>query len=284
MDFFFRNCICLLGWVLMFAFSSCDNEPYEGDFPESNADSCQMAIEDTATAALNFSVSNIDTYGRLCVAYKSALQVQIAICGDADGVLQIIVDSLGNCTEDTSQTDCQLATTAVVFAESAFNNSTNETYTPLCNAYKMALEQLILQCGDVDGSIQGKIDALGNCILDALEVEININIGSISLQFDMVTVVDNAGVLEISGEISAEDNYKVYFEIGQGQSGVNIINESFVLIFNETYGAFSEGTTPFYSEITANTSEGMVGAFSGNIVNDSGDILFIDTAVIDIVF
>ncbi len=275
----------VLSYCLLFVmFFSCDNEPYEGGFPEDNLDACNLALQSSTEAALNFLNANADSYTQLCTAYKSALQIQIAICGDTDGSLQAIVDTLGNCIYDNLPDNCEMAIEAANLAESAFNNSSSETYIQLCNALKAALENVIDQCGDEDGSIQAQIDELGECMLNALEVEININFAETSIEFDMVSVVNTSDLLQVYGETSSENNYTVYFEIVSGQSGVNIINDSFVLNYNTSYVPYPEGDAPFYSEIDANTSEGMTGAFSGNIIDAFGTILFIETAVIDISF
>ncbi|WP_323789732.1 hypothetical protein [Psychroserpens sp.] len=67
-----------------------------GDCGETNTDPCDDATAASAQAATAY---NADTSNlTLCSAYKAALQTQIAICGDTDGSLQIIIDELGDCT------------------------------------------------------------------------------------------------------------------------------------------------------------------------------------------
>ncbi|MEM5566205.1 hypothetical protein WNY78_13880 [Psychroserpens sp. AS72] len=141
---------------------SCEDEPLEGDFGTGGL-TCEVAVANTTQAALNFLSVNVDNYTQLCIAYRNALQEQILACGDADGSLQAAVNALGDCS-DGVENDCDSAQAAVDNAEFAFDNATADNYTSLCNAYKVALENEIVQCGDDDGSIQAEIDALGDCI------------------------------------------------------------------------------------------------------------------------
>lgn len=69
---------------------------------------------------------------------------------------------------DNQETDlsCQEASLNTADAALAFinNMASGGNYTALCSAYKEALENQILACGDPDGSIQQSITALGDCI------------------------------------------------------------------------------------------------------------------------
>ena len=80
-------------------------------------------------------------FAELCNKYKTALQDQILSCGDAGGVLQSIIDSLGDCSED----NCEEAKAATDAAINAYTNATDSDYSNLCNAYKIALENQISQ-------------------------------------------------------------------------------------------------------------------------------------------
>lgn len=92
---FLTSIFCLLS-----AFT-CDNEPLEGDFsdPDPNA-ACVEATQDTAAAVTAFVDATDSNYTELCNAYQSALQAQIAACGDDTGSLQGLVDALGDCLND----------------------------------------------------------------------------------------------------------------------------------------------------------------------------------------
>lgn len=152
-------------FLLITLILSCDNEPYEGGFLGNQENNCLIAIQNTQEATLNFIGANIDNYVQVCIAYKTALQAQIQTCGDHDGNILALVNQLGDCSESTLD-DCQLATTAAGAAEMVLEEASTDTYTPLCNAYKAALQNVIDACGDEDGSIQSAIDSLGTCSED----------------------------------------------------------------------------------------------------------------------
>ena len=63
---------------------------------------CTEAAAETATAAQAYANATGGDLATKCVAYKAALNAQIDICGDASGALQLMVDSLGDCTVETS--------------------------------------------------------------------------------------------------------------------------------------------------------------------------------------
>ena len=68
----------------------------------------------TATDAAATAYNNDNTED-LCNAYKTALQNQIAECGDANGSLQAIIDDLGDCTIDNvSNGDLRVTTGTLV--------------------------------------------------------------------------------------------------------------------------------------------------------------------------
>ncbi|WP_040278605.1 WD40/YVTN/BNR-like repeat-containing protein [Psychroserpens damuponensis] len=159
-----KKIITLLLFTVALTFVSCEDEPLEGDF-ETGGTTCEVAIANTAQAALNFLGVNDDNYTQLCSAYSTALQAQITACGDPDGSLQLALNALGDCTI-TGVDNCEDATLAVMSAQSAYENANDEDYLNLCNVYKTTLENQIVQCGDEDGSIQSIIDGLGDCVLE----------------------------------------------------------------------------------------------------------------------
>ncbi|SDS27966.1 hypothetical protein SAMN04515667_1818 [Formosa sp. Hel1_31_208] len=90
--------LCLVGVLVI----SCEDEPFEDDI-QNTVTTCEIAIANTAQAALNFLGVNVDNYTQLCTAYRNALQAQIDTCGDADGSLQASVDGLGDCSNNNQQ-------------------------------------------------------------------------------------------------------------------------------------------------------------------------------------
>ena len=90
-------------FILLTAFT-CENEPLEGDFVTDDgpsATSCADAIQNTGDAANAFVQATDDNYAALCNAYISALEDQLAFCGDDTGAIQTLIDSLGDCSNDT---------------------------------------------------------------------------------------------------------------------------------------------------------------------------------------
>ena len=149
---------------------SCDNEPLEGAFsvtgdgsdpsePDPDSETCQIAFETLIAAQAAFSGATEASYTQVCETYAIALQATIQLCGDASGILQATLTSLGDCS---TPDPCFQAETAVNAALGAFNNATSENEEQLCLAYSNALAAQIAACGDSNGNIQATIDAL-NC-------------------------------------------------------------------------------------------------------------------------
>jgi len=92
-------------FVFLTAFT-CDNEPLEGDFGIGTG-SCPEATQATAQASLNFINATANTYQALCVAYRTALENQIALCGDTGGALQAAIDALGDCSNGVSDEEIE---------------------------------------------------------------------------------------------------------------------------------------------------------------------------------
>ncbi len=159
-----KKILSVFSFLILFTAFTCDNEPLEGDFvtEDPTGSSCQEAILATAQAALAFVEVTDENYTQLCNAYRTAIENQITACGDADGSLAATLNALGDCSTSDGVNECALANSAVSAAQSAFNNANNDNYTELCNAYRSALENLIVQCGE-DGGTQSEINDLGDC-------------------------------------------------------------------------------------------------------------------------
>ncbi|WGD34355.1 hypothetical protein [Olleya sp. YS] len=69
----------------------------------------------------------------------------------------------GEFVPEDSATDCLTATQAYLEAAENFVDATDANYTVLCNAYKTALENQIIACGDPTGGFQTLIYSLGDC-------------------------------------------------------------------------------------------------------------------------
>ncbi|WP_179313529.1 DUF6252 family protein [Winogradskyella undariae] len=104
---------------------------------------------------------NSDVFAAACNAYSEALTLQFAICGDPDGTLQELIESLefiesfGDC-----EISCEMAMENVVEAELQYSTATIGNYIEKCTQYAFYLQQQIDICGDNDGSLQLLIDGL----------------------------------------------------------------------------------------------------------------------------
>jgi len=245
-----------------------------------DADPCDAAQIAATEAQTAFNNATSENYEMLCMAYKTALENQIAACGDTDGSIQNAIDALGDCTQDVDP--CDVAQTAAEEAQIAFSNATDENYEALCMAYKTALENQIAACGDTDGSIQNAIDALGDCTQAQLDVEITVTVGTLDLEFDMVEVVEDGPILKVSGT-STSNTFMIYFEVEDLLTGVDII-ENFVLTTTSDFFQSDQGPEPFTSNITINSQGVLQGTFSGLVTNAENANLSLTSGVIDINF
>ena len=76
---------------------SCSGDDNNGSVDTS----CEDATTATASAAQAYNNATDAEMAAKCVAYKVALEAQIAACGDTSGALQLIIDGLGDCSEAT---------------------------------------------------------------------------------------------------------------------------------------------------------------------------------------
>lgn len=133
-----------------------------GEFPtnpitcadaQADADAAALAYEATIASGLEF----IDSaaYQAACSAYADALTVQLTYCGDANGAIQTLINSLGSC-----QITCDQATANTAEAESQYVTSTIGNFGENCAQYQFYLQEQIDICGDADGSLQMEINSL----------------------------------------------------------------------------------------------------------------------------
>lgn len=272
-----------LFFTLLTAFT-CENEPLEGEFSTDEQVSCNFAIQNVLNASLAFSEATSETYVELCSAYKTAIQNQILFCGDPDGSLQQLLDSIGECSSDTLVDSCAEATAAVGVAQAAFDEATAENYFILCNNYREALLTLIEFCGP-DGGTLSVLNDLGNCEQQAnAEGIITVTTGTIEQEFDIINVFENDNILEISAETGSPTYHIIYFEIPFGDTGLDIINESFSLTFSSQYWPSTQGFDDFTSTITTNVPGNLIGTFSGIVTNAEGADLSLSSGVISVAY
>ncbi len=90
--------------VIASLFASCGSDDSNETVNEPT--DCETAVEATADAHADYvAAAGEDNFAQACVAYKTALQTQKTLCGDANGELQAIINSLGDCSEPGTATD-----------------------------------------------------------------------------------------------------------------------------------------------------------------------------------
>jgi hypothetical protein len=246
----------ILALALTISCSSSDNSS------DNSTTNCDQYIAATAAAQQTYTSSNTS---QNCNAYKTALQNQIANCGDTNGSLQAIVNSLGNCTVQTTNCDQLIAATAA--AQQAYVNSNTSQN---CNAYKTALQNQIATCGDTNGSLQAIVNNLGNCTVQTVTGTLTMNTGSVPHVFDLITVTTSGTTRHVRGQKSSSTLYEVNFDVVVGQTGANnIINFEFRGL-SQTY--FPNIPAPlgnnWTSAITVNSATSLVGTFRGELANE----------------
>jgi hypothetical protein len=70
----------------------------KSDDNKNSEPTCTELTAKTLTAKQAFENASVNNKTELCNAYKVALQNQISACGDTTGVLQAIINDLGDCT------------------------------------------------------------------------------------------------------------------------------------------------------------------------------------------
>ena len=194
-------------YIVLVLFVACDNEPYEGDIIVVD-NSCLLAAQATADAAVDFLNSSEDDYTFLCQVYRDALQDQIQICGDVDGSLQALIDSLGTCILEVDP--CEEAIEATTTARIIFESTADDSFEQVCNIYREALINQIALCGD-DGTLQSIIDDLGDCQIEEVDVVGNwLLIGWIT---DELRDLNNDGIITNNylDDIDCYDNETLIF-------------------------------------------------------------------------
>ncbi len=255
-------------------------------------DPCDIATANANAAETAYNaVPNTDAqYPTVCNDYKTALLNKITQCGDANGSIQAIIDSLGNCTIVTGS-PCDIATANADMAEIVFNGTpnTDPQYPTACNDYKSALQIKITECGDPTGSIQTIIDGLGDCSAVTTTGVISVDLGTAGLTFEEeITVTPNGTDLNVSAKDGSSGNI-VSFTVGQGATGIDIITNFMIQIGpagGTTYIPTTDPAEVFTSNITINNGTVINGTFSGTIqaTGAAAPDLTLNNGVIDIMY
>lgn len=272
----------------------------EGDFyrvpvtGEAIDNSCNIAnqLVTNTENAFNSTPTTDPNYSSVCNDYKNALTNKISACGDPDGSLQTLVDSLGDCTTDTSD-PCGIATANANNAEAELNAvpNTDPQYPALCDDYKNALTNQITQCGDADGSIQMIIDSLGDCTISTSIPSglISATVGTAAVTYETnITITPIGTTLAVSAE-DDQTGSTISFTVEQNSIGVDIITDFMIEIGTGAgFALYVPTTNPmevFTSEITTNNATTMDGTFSGTVQSTgAGPDFEISNGIIDIMY
>ncbi len=120
---------------------------------QEGAETAQMAYEATFSTQLEYIDSQ--AFVTACNNYVSALEIQMNICDDPDGSIQMLIDDLNNCVFPCAYAEQNSATAQVAYEAATIGN-----YADTCDAYAAYLQEQITACGDEDGSIQAILDDL----------------------------------------------------------------------------------------------------------------------------
>lgn len=195
------------------------------------------------------------------------------------------------CSDDDEtiapENNCEVAITASAEAAAAFSAATDENYTDLCGDYKAALEAQIDACGDPNEELQAMIDGLGDCTNDSVpgqdvQGELSVTAGTLPLDFDEISVIVENGLVKVTGETSASNNYSIYFEVVEGETGTDIV-QNFQIELTSVFYPYNEGSQfDFTSEITTNTEGVLIGSFYNAVTNADGGDLNLTSGTIDL--
>jgi hypothetical protein len=168
----------------------------------------------------------------------------------------------------SSQMTCAQASSKSDDARVAYDNATSSNYVTLCTAYRSALQKEISVCGDPDGDLQSIIDGLGDCGSTPAP-SVTVTVGTLVKTFELnktITVVGSTKKIKVYDNVNGNDF--VYFEIQQGATGSNVINNFNIHLITSDYNpmAVDEGGN-WISNITTNSSSSIIGTFSGYVTS-----------------
>ncbi|MGO3181463.1 MAG: hypothetical protein ACTIJ9_01385 [Aequorivita sp.] len=173
---------------------------------------------------------------------------------------------------DNTPSKCEIAIEAAIEAKQNYDSATEENYTQTCNTYKVALEKQQQECGDSDGNLQAIIDSLGDCSVspgNEVEGEISVKAGTLSIVFDEIRIAQEGGLLKVSGETSAANNYNIYFEVEENSVGDDLFLNFKINLISTYYPMPSN----FNNSVTTNSGGVLTGSFSGTVKNsDNGQL------------
>ncbi|RZJ74063.1 MAG: hypothetical protein EOO45_09580 [Flavobacterium sp.] len=187
-----------------------------------------------------------------------------------------------NNNNNNNQTACETAETATQTAKTAYESATDQNFTAACNSYKAALVSQMTECGDTNGSIQSRINALGDCAIpaDAVSGTVSVTAGSMNIVFDDLRVVRTGDLVKVTGETSGSSAYTVSFEIMVNELGSNKIM-NFKIFLTSQFSAVPES---FTSAVAVNDNDKLESTFSGRVRNSDNGQIELTSGVVNITY
>ncbi|WP_121667002.1 DUF6252 family protein [Mesonia aquimarina] len=180
---------------------------------------------------------------------------------------------------------CQEAQTATAQASQAFANGdpdNQEEYETLCLAYKAALDQQIEACGDESGDLQTALDALPCANENSVEGVISVTAGTLEIDFDEVSIVTEDGLVKVTGETSAQNDYNIYFEVAENITGDDMMQNFEISLISVYYPSTLPDPNDFNNNVSTNAAGTIIGTFSGLVQNDDGGDLSLTSGTFDL--
>lgn len=193
---------------------------------------------------------------------------------------------LSGCSSDDSNdnvnnpSQCDIAADAALDAKAAYEAANEEDFADACTDYKTALQVQKQVCGDANGSIQDKIDSLGDC---TAPVESNgiitVTAGTLPIEFSVISIVEQGEILKVSGE-TEQGNYTIYFEVEKNVTGENVVQNFEMKLISVYYPYEGE----FDTNIDVNENGELSGSFSGIVMNDDNGATNLYNGNIDLTY
>lgn len=244
-----------------------------------DTNACAQAEEASAAAAIQFENASEEDQETLCEAYEGTLLAEIDACGDGDGSIQQIINTLP-CTP------CGQAQINTQEAEEAFNEvdpSNEAEFEAICGLYSMALQTQITECGDPDGSLMATVLELGDCTPPEEDGPVRLLLAGQMKNFNTADVTINGSVLSVvATDLDTGDTFT--FDVVLQQTGTNVMQDVELTVGGVLHTPFMSGDTPFTNVITENTGMIIVGTFTGTVINPDGEFVATSEGIVDIEF
>ncbi|WP_400075698.1 hypothetical protein [Winogradskyella sp. R77965] len=179
--------------------------------------------------------------------------------------------------ELNTNTNCD-AQTITSNAESVYN--LDPTIVQACIAYRTALENQVTECGDPNGELQDIIEELGHCGLISAEI-LRVTIGDFNAVFTTQIITFENGIITVEG-ISSGGNYSVFFQVPEGQVGIDEFQNFKIRINDTDYFPSYPGNNNFTSNTLISTNNSFNATFYGTVASPTGAELLLSQGIADV--